>query len=75
MKRPEDMIFFLKHVENGGQLYKIEEELVSYRWHPDSLSRRIHRNTLDKCKADFFSRFVLTNEKWKNGFGIWGAGR
>lgn len=31
---PEDLLFFYNHLRRGGQLIKVEEDLLCYRYHP-----------------------------------------
>jgi len=69
---PEDMIFFHKHLDLGGGLYKVESPLVTYRYHENSMSKQIHRLDLAQVRLDAFERRVLAG--WET-FTIWSAGR
>eukprot|EP00026_Physarum_polycephalum_P010444 Phypoly_transcript_10608.p1 GENE.Phypoly_transcript_10608~~Phypoly_transcript_10608.p1 ORF type:complete len:174 (+),score=33.03 Phypoly_transcript_10608:740-1261(+) len=69
---PEDLIFFHKHLDLGGGLYKVDLPLVYYRYHHTSQSKQIHRLDLVQVRMDAFERRVLS--KWGN-FTIWSAGR
>ncbi|GAM21203.1 hypothetical protein SAMD00019534_043780 [Acytostelium subglobosum LB1] len=69
---PEDLLFFHRHLDQDGQLRKVHQPLVIYRYHPDNLSKQIHRLVLFKIKLEHLERRVLSN--WQQ-FSIWGAGR
>eukprot|EP01132_Coremiostelium_polycephalum_P004538 gene4538-5654_t len=69
---PEDLIFFHRHLEQGGALKKISEPLLVYRYREESLSGQIHRLTLLKVKLEYLEKRVLS--QWPQ-FSIWGAGR
>lgn len=42
--KAEDLIFFYKHIEGGGGLAKVEEELQVYRYHDAQASFHVGRN-------------------------------
>ncbi len=71
---PEDLDFFLRHIERGGCLAKIAIPLLNYRIHSAQLSRRIHRNLLMQYKAKHFCEFLKNSNFWQK-FQIWGSGR
>ena len=35
---PEDLIFFYRHLELGGGLYRVDKDLLMYRYHPEATS-------------------------------------
>ena len=80
---PEDLVFFLRHLERGGRLRRVDEELLVYRHTPGaSLSARFPRRHLLRTRLRFFERRVLDPRgpregggAWCEGFTIWGAGR
>ena len=39
---PENLIFFYKHLELGGEIYRVEETLLSYRYHPLATTFSVH---------------------------------
>jgi len=69
---PEDMVFFHRHLDLGGGLFKVESPLVVYRYRKDSMSTQIHRLELLKVRLEAFERRVLS--RWSH-FTIWSAGR
>ena len=69
---PEDMIFFYKWLRSGGEINKVNEILLTYRWHPAATSFAIHRNVLLQEKILHIEQMVL-NEC--DSFTIWGNGR
>ena len=42
--KAEDLIFFYKHIEGGGGLAKVEEELQVYRYHDAQASFHVGSN-------------------------------
>jgi len=69
---PEDLIFFHKHLDLGGSLYKVDKELVIYRRHENTTSQGIHRLDLMSVRLAALECRVLS--RWTY-FTIWGAGR
>lgn len=68
----EDINFFHSHLDLGGELYVIDEMLLLYRYHNESVSKRISRRELLRIRLKALERRVLN--KWSS-FSIWGAGR
>eukprot|EP01112_Ceratiomyxa_fruticulosa_P020660 TRINITY_DN7115_c0_g1_i1.p1 TRINITY_DN7115_c0_g1~~TRINITY_DN7115_c0_g1_i1.p1 ORF type:complete len:328 (-),score=60.67 TRINITY_DN7115_c0_g1_i1:119-1102(-) len=71
---PEDLIFFHKHLDLGGTLFKVGEPLVIYRYHLGQTSFKIHRLELVNVRIKAFQSRVLSTPEWQT-FTIWGAGR
>ncbi|KAL3876188.1 hypothetical protein ACJMK2_034059 [Sinanodonta woodiana] len=69
---PEDLIFFYKHLEQCGKLYRVEQDLLMYRHHPESATFSITEETIWRLRVDFIQRRVL--DKWET-FTIWNAGK
>ncbi|OQS02676.1 UDP-GlcNAc:betaGal beta-1,3-N-acetylglucosaminyltransferase 1-like [Thraustotheca clavata] len=69
---PEDLIFFLKHLELGGTLAKSEEKLVIYRHSSGSVCSKLPRRILLRTRLASLERRVLS--QWTS-FTIWGCGR
>lgn len=67
----DDLRFFHRHLQRGGSLVRVDENLVKYR-HSTGLSRRTSRRELVRWKARAFKEAVLS--RW-NTFSVWGAGR
>lgn len=71
---PEDLIFFHKHLDIGGRLHRLVEDIVVYRFVEGSVSWRIPRRVLLRERLRAFERRVLSTPSWRN-FTVWGAGR
>ncbi|WAQ96512.1 B3GNL-like protein [Mya arenaria] len=69
---PEDLLFFYKHLELGGGLYRVERDLLMYRYHPGAATFSISEDTIWKHRVTFLQQQVLS--KWKE-FTIWNAGK
>ncbi|EQC35957.1 hypothetical protein SDRG_06699 [Saprolegnia diclina VS20] len=69
---PEDLIFFLKHLEMGGSLDKASDELVIYRHSSGSVCSKLPRRVLLRTRLASLERRVLS--QWAS-FTIWGCGR
>jgi len=69
---PEDLIFFLEHLKLGGWLYKIEKPLVTYRYHDQATSFKVHRLKMLEIRTKHFEERIIS--QWKS-FSIWGCGR
>lgn len=73
---PEDLIFFYKHLDLGGELHRVEEPLVEYVYHREATSFSIKSETIDKIRLDQLIKNELSvNKRWESGFIIWNAGR
>lgn len=69
---PEDLYFFLDHIENGGTLAKTHEILIGYRYSPNSWSIGSKSIDLQRVRIEYLQRQVL--DMWPT-FSIWGYGR
>ncbi|ETV95564.1 hypothetical protein H310_11005 [Aphanomyces invadans] len=69
---PEDLIFFLKHLELGGTLKKAADALVIYRHSSGSVCSKLPRRVLLRTRLESLERRVLST--WPS-FTIWGCGR
>ncbi|XP_045212343.2 UDP-GlcNAc:betaGal beta-1,3-N-acetylglucosaminyltransferase-like protein 1 [Mercenaria mercenaria] len=69
---PEDLIFFYKHLELGGGLYRVEKDLLMYRYHPEATTFSVKEDTIWKERVEFLQKQVLS--KWPT-FTIWNAGK
>eukprot|EP00468_Gymnochlora_sp_CCMP2014_P012600 CAMPEP_0167765128 /NCGR_PEP_ID=MMETSP0110_2-20121227/14487_1 /TAXON_ID=629695 /ORGANISM="Gymnochlora sp., Strain CCMP2014" /LENGTH=350 /DNA_ID=CAMNT_0007652751 /DNA_START=122 /DNA_END=1174 /DNA_ORIENTATION=+ len=72
LKGLNDMEFFHSHLDKKGELIRVEEPLVMYRYTSSSLSWKSTRRDLLRCRLKAFEKRVLS--KWTK-FSIWGAGR
>lgn len=69
---PEDLIFFLRHLELGGGLCRVNADLLMYRYHPGATTFSIHEDTIWKIRMEYIQIQVL--DKWES-FTIWNAGK
>ncbi|XP_033126944.1 UDP-GlcNAc:betaGal beta-1,3-N-acetylglucosaminyltransferase-like protein 1, partial [Anneissia japonica] len=69
---PEDLLFFLKHLELGGGVYRVDENLLTYRYHPDCTTHSVHRDTIWDIRLEAIQKRVIN--QWKQ-FTIWNAGK
>ena len=69
---PEDLIFFYKHLRQGGGLYRVDECLLTYRYHLDAATFSVHEDTIWKLRVSELQDCVL--DKWPS-FTIWNAGK
>jgi hypothetical protein len=69
---PEDLFFFLDHLEQGGALAKTHEALVGYRYSPNSWSLGSKSTDLQRVRIEYLQRQVI--DSWPT-FSIWGYGR
>ncbi|CAM9235124.1 unnamed protein product [Ectocarpus fasciculatus] len=71
---PEDTFFFMDHLEHGGRLAKVSEELVTYRYTPGSWALGTPQRDLNTVRKEYLERMVLLQPQWTN-FTVWGYGR
>lgn len=69
---PEDLIFFYEHLDRGGELIKIDEDLVIYTYHEGATTVSIDRKTIWDIQIQRLERNVLP--QWQQ-FTIWNAGK
>ncbi|XP_076442714.1 queuosine-tRNA galactosyltransferase-like [Babylonia areolata] len=69
---PEDLIFFLRHLELGGRVMRVEEDLLTYRYHPLATTFSIPEDTIWNIRMDCLQRRVIDGYR---GFSIWSAGK
>lgn len=69
---PEDLIFYHEHLDAGGELLKVPEPLVCYRYVPNSMSSLMSKRAMQKVRIHFLAKQVLS--KWPS-FTVWGAGK
>ncbi|RWS21838.1 UDP-GlcNAc:betaGal beta-1:3-N-acetylglucosaminyltransferase-like protein 1 [Leptotrombidium deliense] len=68
----EDLIFFYKHLDCGGELMKVDEDLLLYRYHLQQTTFSVSEQTIWNLRLERFQRVVLS--EW-NTFCIWNAGK
>ncbi|CAG0893128.1 unnamed protein product [Cyprideis torosa] len=69
---PEDLAFFYEHLQHGGQLHRVDEELVCYRHHNSAMTMSVKAETIRKLSLAAMIDRVLKN--WET-FIIWNAGK
>eukprot|EP00731_Ephydatia_muelleri_P028403 Em0020g47a len=69
---PEDLIFFYRHLSLGGKLLRIDEPLLTYRYHKDAVSFGVDRWTIWDLRVAAIQKYILS--KWEV-FTIWNAGK
>lgn len=69
---PEDLLFFHSHLELGGDLQRVDEELVVYTYHENAATFSIARDVIWQIQLNRLENYVLPN--WSN-FIIWNAGK
>eukprot|EP00794_Sanderia_malayensis_P009203 gene9203-10177_t len=69
---PEDLVFFYKHLENNGKLCRVDEILLSYRYHKSAASFSVHEDTIWQVRMAMLEERVLPH--WQR-FTIWNAGK
>lgn len=69
---PEDLIFFYKHLDLGGSLVRVEEELLLYTYHEGAATFSISREKIWQIQVKRIETVVLP--QWES-FSVWNAGR
>ncbi|KAI4470074.1 glycosyltransferase [Holotrichia oblita] len=69
---PEDLIFFYKHLDLGGKIYRVNETLLIYNYHMHATTHTIHEDTIWALRMVQLETDKINN--WKT-FTIWNAGK
>ncbi|XP_023951770.2 UDP-GlcNAc:betaGal beta-1,3-N-acetylglucosaminyltransferase-like protein 1 [Bicyclus anynana] len=69
---PEDLIFFYNHIDAGGDLYRVDNELLIYTYHKDATTFSVMRNNIQKIQLKRLEMCVLP--KWEH-ITVWNAGK
>ncbi|XP_002739011.1 queuosine-tRNA galactosyltransferase-like [Saccoglossus kowalevskii] len=69
---PEDLIFFLEHLKQGGSVYRVDRCLLMYRYHPQAATHSVHCDTIWKIRMSAIQERVLS--QW-GSLTIWNAGK
>uniref|UniRef100_A0A1B0D6X2 Glycosyltransferase 2-like domain-containing protein n=1 Tax=Phlebotomus papatasi TaxID=29031 RepID=A0A1B0D6X2_PHLPP len=72
---PEDLIFFYKHLDLGGDVIRVDDIVLNYRYHEEATTFSIHWETIWKLRMNHLMDNVLTKYPWNSGFTIWNAGK
>ncbi|XP_059588168.1 UDP-GlcNAc:betaGal beta-1,3-N-acetylglucosaminyltransferase-like protein 1 isoform X3 [Alligator mississippiensis] len=69
---PEDLLFFYKHVQKGGGVFRVDQCLLLYRYHPQAATHSVLEGTIWNHRVRFLEDQVLKH--WMS-FTIWNAGK
>ena len=69
---PEDLLFFNKHLDLGGRLARVDEDLLMYRYRPGSITFSVSEQTIWDIRVEALEKNVLAS--WPR-FSIWNAGK
>ncbi|NXE10061.1 B3GNL protein, partial [Lophotis ruficrista] len=69
---PEDLLFFYKHIQKGGEVFRVNHCLLLYRYHPQAATHSILEGTIWNHRVRFLEDRVLSS--WTS-FTIWNAGK
>lgn len=69
---PEDLIFFYKHLDLGGNVVRVEKDLLTYRYHLQQSTFTIAESTIWDLRLARLKQNVLN--QWSS-FTIWNAGK
>lgn len=69
---PEDLLFFYKHLDHKGTIRRVDEVLLTYRYHENATTFSIHEDTIWNIRLEHLIENVL--KQWPK-FTIWNAGK
>nr|XP_021144311.1 UDP-GlcNAc:betaGal beta-1,3-N-acetylglucosaminyltransferase-like protein 1 isoform X1 [Columba livia] len=69
---PEDLLFFYKHIQMGGEVFRVNHCLLLYRYHPQAATHSVLEGTIWNHRVKFLEDRVLSS--WTS-FTIWNAGK
>lgn len=69
---PEDLIFFYNHIDLGGELYRVDEELLIYTYHEGATTFSVTRERIWFIQLERLQRLIISN--WTT-FTVWNAGK
>uniref|UniRef100_A0A915IQL4 Glycosyltransferase 2-like domain-containing protein n=1 Tax=Romanomermis culicivorax TaxID=13658 RepID=A0A915IQL4_ROMCU len=72
---PEDLDFFYKALRKGACLYKVDDSLVTYRYHSDCASFSVSEETILSIRVAEFERIILEKRGNWSKFSIWNVGK
>ncbi|XP_067128433.1 queuosine-tRNA galactosyltransferase-like isoform X1 [Centruroides vittatus] len=72
MGTPEDLLFYFAHLKLHGSLYRVDEDLLMYRYHPGATTFSIDEKTIWDIRIKELEEHVLCH--WPK-FTIWNAGK
>nr|XP_048285264.1 UDP-GlcNAc:betaGal beta-1,3-N-acetylglucosaminyltransferase-like protein 1 [Myodes glareolus] len=69
---PEDLLFFYEHLRKGGGVFRVDHNLLLYRYHLYAATHSVLEITIWTHRVHFLEEQVLP--RWKS-FTIWNAGK
>ncbi|OWK53877.1 UDP-GlcNAc:betaGal beta-1,3-N-acetylglucosaminyltransferase-like protein 1 [Lonchura striata] len=69
---PEDLLFFYEHLQKGGGVFRVNQCLLLYRYHPQAATHSVLEETIWNHRVRFLEDRVLSS--WTS-FTIWNAGK
>lgn len=69
---PEDLLFFYDHLDAGGDLQRVDKELVVYAYHEGAATFSVKREQIWKIQLARLQKHVLPH--W-DCFTVWNAGK
>ncbi|XP_053156478.1 UDP-GlcNAc:betaGal beta-1,3-N-acetylglucosaminyltransferase-like protein 1 isoform X2 [Hemicordylus capensis] len=69
---PEDLLFFYEHIRKGGGVFRVDQCLLLYRYHPQAATHSVLEGTIWTYRALFLDERVL---RYWTSFTIWNAGK
>nr|XP_060620512.1 UDP-GlcNAc:betaGal beta-1,3-N-acetylglucosaminyltransferase-like protein 1 isoform X3 [Anolis sagrei ordinatus] len=69
---PEDLLFFYEHLRKGGGVYRVDQCLLLYRYHPQAATHSVLEETIWAHRVSFLEERILND--WPC-FTIWNAGK
>eukprot|EP00285_Hemiselmis_virescens_P014821 CAMPEP_0173402748 /NCGR_PEP_ID=MMETSP1356-20130122/54821_1 /TAXON_ID=77927 ORGANISM="Hemiselmis virescens, Strain PCC157" /NCGR_SAMPLE_ID=MMETSP1356 /ASSEMBLY_ACC=CAM_ASM_000847 /LENGTH=178 /DNA_ID=CAMNT_0014363141 /DNA_START=58 /DNA_END=590 /DNA_ORIENTATION=- len=66
----EDLMFFQKHCAMGGRVDRVDEVLLIYRYHAESVTFGVHPKEIRKAKVNHLEANLLSGLE---RFSIWGG--
>ncbi|XP_049872208.1 UDP-GlcNAc:betaGal beta-1,3-N-acetylglucosaminyltransferase-like protein 1 [Pectinophora gossypiella] len=69
---PEDLIFFYAHLDAGGDVFRVNEELVIYTYHEGAATFSVSRDSIWNIQLNKLEQCVFPNWEY---FTVWNAGK
>ena len=69
---PEDLIFFYQHLRHGGRIFRVDKELLTYRYHKNATTFTVTDQSIWDVRLAELQENVLS--KWDQ-FTVWNAGK
>ncbi|KAM9119526.1 queuosine-tRNA galactosyltransferase isoform 3-T5 [Pangshura tecta] len=69
---PEDLLFFYEHIRKGGGVFRVDQCLLQYRYHPQAATHSVLEETIWNHRVRFLEDRALKH--WRS-FTIWNAGK